>query len=135
MDVADEASGGGNAYTYGYSNGGTSANASRRGSSSTNTTISAGDGAGVGLGVGSPTKRALLNERPLARRAESQPRSKSRTKSRNSSAGMGVTAEDFKFGEVLGEGSYSTVRITRFNCHFSRLLLPFSLNKKNTIPP
>ena len=44
----------------------------------------------------------------LKKRAQS--RSKSRTKSRNSSVGLRLQASDFEFGEILGEGSYSTVR-------------------------
>lgn len=36
-------------------------------------------------------------------------RSKSRTKSRNSSLGLRLQASDFEFGDILGEGSYSTV--------------------------
>ena len=43
----------------------------------------------------------------LKKRAQS--RSKSRTKSRNSSVGLKLQASDFDFGDILGEGSYSTV--------------------------
>ncbi|TDL22557.1 kinase-like protein [Rickenella mellea] len=43
-------------------------------------------------------------------RRRAQSRSKSRTKSRNSSVGLRLQPDDFEFGEVLGEGSYSTVK-------------------------
>ena len=38
-------------------------------------------------------------------------RAQSNSKSRSSSANGRLSAEDFEFGEVLGEGSYSTVRL------------------------
>ncbi|EJD03171.1 kinase-like protein [Fomitiporia mediterranea MF3/22] len=45
----------------------------------------------------------------LKKRAQSRSKSRARTKSRNSSAGFKLDVNDFEFGEILGEGSYSTV--------------------------
>lgn len=62
-------------------------------------------------------------------RKRAQSRSKSRTKSRNSSVGVKVQLDDFEFGEELGEGSYSTVRIvTWFSCSTSHSLQPTGLS-------
>jgi hypothetical protein len=121
-DSGNEDTGNPYGYGYGYGYGAASRGSSRRGSSSTNTTVTPFVGGAESV-VGSPTKRLnVVNEYlngngatggnvNLKGRAESKPRSKSGTKSRSGSAGMGLTADDFKFGDVLGEGSYSTVRI------------------------
>lgn len=49
---------------------------------------------------------------PVSVHRQAQPRSKSRKRSRsqNPSANTRLSAQDFVFGETLGEGSYSTVR-------------------------
>ena len=53
----------------------------------------------------------------LRKRAQSRSKSRARTaKSRNSSVGFRLEENDFEFGEILGEGSYSTVRGHRFVC-------------------
>ena len=64
------------------------------------------------LGVSDePAHRDVAPESVLAQR-QSKPRSKSRIRSRsqNPSANTRLSAQDFVFGETLGEGSYSTVR-------------------------
>ena len=38
-------------------------------------------------------------------------RANSKSKSRSSSANGRLSADDFEFGDILGEGSYSTVRL------------------------
>ncbi|KAL5507123.1 PKH1 [Sanghuangporus vaninii] len=51
----------------------------------------------------------IENYANLRKRAQSRSKSRARTKSRNSSAGFKLDVSDFEFGEILGEGSYSTV--------------------------
>ena len=58
----------------------------------------------------------------LKKRAQSRSKSRARTtKSRNSSAGFKLDASDFEMGEVLGEGSYSTVSFNSYALIFSLL--------------
>jgi len=63
--------------------------------------------------LGLPT--ASTGDAPSPSYADSSELNKSRSKSRPRNPG--VTVDDFKFGPLLGEGSYSTVRLVSFaNC-------------------
>ncbi|KAF8258082.1 hypothetical protein EI94DRAFT_1816182 [Lactarius quietus] len=62
------------------------------------------------------TRELGIAEQPLAspaNRSRANPKSKSRSSSENGRLG----ADDFEFGHLLGEGSYSTVRFLSFFVH------------------
>jgi hypothetical protein len=64
------------------------------------------------LGVSDGAENRDLVPESVAAPRQGHPRSKSRkpSRSRNPSANTRLSAQDFVFGETLGEGSYSTVR-------------------------
>ena len=59
----------------------------------------------------SPTELRPPEIKPSSSRAQSRAQSRSRNPSVNGRGGGGVSADDFKFGKQLGQGSYSTVRV------------------------
>ncbi|KAF9233511.1 kinase-like protein [Melanogaster broomeanus] len=67
------------------------------------------------LGVLHEIEQRDVVPEPLSLSRQAQPRSKSRKRSRsqNSSANTRLSAQDFVFGDTLGEGSYSTVMRAR----------------------
>ncbi|KAF8124901.1 kinase-like domain-containing protein [Boletus edulis] len=68
------------------------------------------------LGVSVGSEHPDLMPEPVVVSRQAQPRSKSRkpSRSQNPSANTRLSAQDFQFGETLGEGSYSTVMRARY---------------------
>ncbi|KAF8441736.1 kinase-like domain-containing protein [Boletus edulis BED1] len=68
------------------------------------------------LGVSVGSEHPDLMPEPVVVSRLAQPRSKSRkpSRSQNPSANTRLSAQDFQFGETLGEGSYSTVMRARY---------------------
>ncbi|KAG6378341.1 kinase-like protein [Boletus reticuloceps] len=68
------------------------------------------------LGVSVGSEHPDLMPEPVVVSRPAQPRSKSRkpSRSQNPSANTRLSAQDFQFGETLGEGSYSTVMRARY---------------------
>ena len=83
--------------------------------------------------VGPPTPKAsrppayITRELGIADQPPDSPASRSRanskSKSRSSSANGRLSADDFEFGDILGEGSYSTVRFLSLSLAPSRTAL------------
>src|SRR6266702_661980 len=56
------------------------------------------------------TRELGIADQPLDSSPAGRSRANSKSKSRSSSANGRLSADDFEFGDILGEGSYSTVR-------------------------
>lgn len=64
----------------------------------------------LGVSDVSENRHTLPDSVPVARQAQARSKSRRPSRSQNPSANTRLSAQDFVFGETLGEGSYSTVR-------------------------
>jgi hypothetical protein len=77
------------------------------------------------------TRELGIAEQPLDSPA-GRSRANSKSKSRSSSANGRLSADDFEFGDILGEGSYSTVRSLSFISHCLAYVPPIAGDTRHT---